>query len=232
MTGSRPTLVLFDIDGTLIVTARAGWRGMSHAFGVVHGRRDAMTGIPFAGRTDHAIVADALASIGQTPTAEAIAAVRDVYLATLPEELKRPSDEPSCILPGVERVLGELAARPDTVVGLLTGNFERGAALKLGHFGLWTRFPFGAFGDHHRDRPDLMPVAIARARATGVPVTDDWRIVVVGDTPNDVECAHAHGAQAIAVATGHYDRAALEGTGAEVVVETLEELGSGLELTL
>jgi phosphoglycolate phosphatase-like HAD superfamily hydrolase len=185
-----------------------------------------MEGIPFAGRTDCAIVGDALSSIGQAPTPGAIAAVRDAYLQVLPEELRRPSDEPSCVLPGVAALLADLSTTAGTHVGLLTGNFERGAALKLGHFGLWTAFPFGAFGDAQRDRPDLLPLAIARAQQAGVPVASDWRIVVVGDTPHDVACAHAHGACAVAVATGHYDRHALTATGADIVVGTLAELTS------
>ncbi len=110
-------------------------------------------------------------------------------------------------------------------VGLLTGNFEPGARIKLGHFDLWRRFRFGAFGDDHLDRRALVPVAIARAREAGVPAVADGRVVVIGDTPLDVDCARAHGARAVAVATGPFNRAALEATGADVVVNTLVEAG-------
>jgi phosphoglycolate phosphatase len=86
---------------------------------------------------------------------------------------------------------------------------------------LWRRFRFGAFGDQHIDRRALVPVAIERARARGVDVS---HVVVIGDTPLDVDCAHAHGARAVAVATGEYSRDDLAATGAEIVTDTLESL--------
>lgn len=125
------------------------------------------------------------------------------------------------MLPGVLELLDALAARADAAVGLLTGNFVRGARIKLGHFSLWDRFVLGAFGDDHVDRRDLVPVAIKEAEGLGlVPA----RVVVIGDTPLDIDCAHAHGATAVAVATGSYSREALMNAGADIAVETLAEL--------
>jgi phosphoglycolate phosphatase-like HAD superfamily hydrolase len=109
-------------------------------------------------------------------------------------------------------------------VGLLTGNYRRGAAIKLGHFGLWERFAFGAFGDAHADRRHLVPVAIAEAeRALGVRIPPA-RVVVIGDTPLDVDCAHAHGAVAVAVGTGPFSTAELAASNPDLVLETLEDL--------
>ena len=108
-------------------------------------------------------------------------------------------------------------------LGLLTGNFARGAAIKLGHFGLFERFAFGAFGDDHVDRRDLVPVALDAARRSGVHVESPARVVIIGDTPLDVECAHAHGARAVAVATGPFSPTDLERAGADLILETLED---------
>jgi phosphoglycolate phosphatase-like HAD superfamily hydrolase len=222
-------VVLFDIDGTLVQTSRAGVRGMNAAFAELHGRVDALDGVPIAGRTDRAIVSDAFRATGLEPTAEAITALRDAYVRHLAVEIRRPATSAFGVLPGVLALLDQMAAaRPKVPVGLLTGNFEQGAAVKLGHFDLWRRFPFGAFGDDHLDRRDLVPVACDRGRAAGLEMTPT-RMVIIGDTPLDVDCAHAHGAVAVAVATGLYSAAALCDAGADLVVETLEALAADAE---
>jgi phosphoglycolate phosphatase-like HAD superfamily hydrolase len=223
MSRHAPTLVLFDIDGTLILSGRAGVRALNRALAQMYGRADVLDGIPVAGRTDRAIVTDALVDVGVEPTPAAIDAVRHAYLATLPEELARPVRDPSGVLGGVPALLDELDRRADLRVGLLTGNFEQGAEMKLKHFQLWHRFGFGAFGDDHLDRRDLVPVAIARAIGAP-PFRDACRVVVIGDTQLDIDCARAHGACAIAVATGGSSRAQLEAAGADVVVDSLAEL--------
>lgn len=217
-------LVLFDIDGTLVLTGRAGVRALDRALFDVLGHRHALEGIPIAGRTDRAIVTDALNAVGVGVTDELVLMIRDAYCGHLGEEVDRDSPHPKLILPGVAGALDALAplqARGDVAVGLLTGNFARGAEIKLGYFDLWRRFAFGAFGDHHVDRRDLVPLAIDAARAAGAGSFAPTEAVIVGDTPADVDCAHAHGAKAIAVATGTYDEAALRKTGAEVVVSDL-----------
>ena len=221
---SRPAMVvLFDIDGTLVQTSGAGVRGMTAAFVELHGVADALAGVAIAGRTDRVIVSDAFERAGLEPTAEAIDRLREAYIRHLSIEISRPATGAFGVLPGVHALLSRLAAAGAAPVGLLTGNFERGAAVKLGHFDLWQRFAFGAFGDDHLDRRDLVPVACARCREAGFEVTPA-RLVIIGDTPLDVDCAHAHGAAAVAVATGLYGVDALRATGADLVVETLEAL--------
>jgi phosphoglycolate phosphatase-like HAD superfamily hydrolase len=216
-------VVLFDIDGTLVQTARAGVRGMNAAFVELHGRADALDGVAIAGRTDRAIVSDAFRAAGIAPTAEAIEALRDAYVRHLDIEIRRPAAGAFGVLPGVNALLDRLAAGPGVPVGLLTGNFARGAAIKLAHFDLWRRFAFGAFGDDHLDRRDLVPVAGDRCREAGLEVTPA-RMIIIGDTPLDIDCARVHGAVAVAVATGLYTCQTLRDAGADVVVETLEEL--------
>jgi phosphoglycolate phosphatase-like HAD superfamily hydrolase len=217
-----PWLVLFDIDGTLVHTLGAGVRAMNRAFNLIHGRGDALDRVPIAGRPDRAIVTEALAGIGVEPTDERILAIADGYFAELPAELRRVSGDGSGVLPGVVPLLDWMDARPDFETGLLTGNFETGAAIKLAHFDLWRRFRFGAFGDAHLSRRDLVPVAMARAREAGVDVPIS-RVIVIGDTPLDVDCAHAHGALAIGVATGTYTTDDLARAGANLVLSSLEE---------
>jgi phosphoglycolate phosphatase-like HAD superfamily hydrolase len=222
MTGS--TLLLFDIDGTLLLSGRAGVRGLSLAIERLYGRREALDGVAMAGRTDRAIVIEALRGIGREPDDAEIRRVRDVYCECLATEIHRPVEHFCGVLPGVGPLLDALDARTDVAVGLLTGNFERGAAIKLGHFDLARRFAFGAFGDEHVDRRDLVPVALARAGAhRGGAAVAPTRVVVIGDTPLDVDCAKAHGARAVGVATGPFDAAALASAGADLVLDTLED---------
>ena len=218
------TLVLFDIDGTLISSGRAGVRGMNRSFEREFGVTGALDDIVIAGRTDRAIVIEALTRAGQVADDAAIARVRDAYCQDLPVALADPGSRRMGIMPGVLPLLDRLETRADVVIGLLTGNFVRGAEIKLGHFGLWSRFAFGAFGDHHTSRRDLVPAAVDAAVVAGHPRFDLSRIIVIGDTPLDVDCAHAHGARAVAVATGPFSHADLAATGAAHVVTTLEEL--------
>jgi len=218
-------VVLFDIDGTLVQTARAGVRGMNAAFAELHGRADALGGVPIAGRTDRAIVSDAFRAAGLHPSDDAIMALRDAYVRHLEVEIRRPAAGAFGVLPGVEPLLDWLARGSTAPVGLLTGNFARGAAIKLSYFDLWRRFAFGAFGDDHLDRRDLVPVACERCRDAGL-VVSPASLIIVGDTPLDIDCAHAHGALAVAVATGLYSADVLREAGADLVVETLEALAS------
>jgi phosphoglycolate phosphatase-like HAD superfamily hydrolase len=220
---SNSILVLFDIDGTLIQSGRAGVRGMNLAFAQLYGRPQALQGVLVAGRTDRAIVAEAMRGIGVEPTDEAIAGLRDAYFANLKVELHRVVAEPSGILPGVTTLMDRLEARRDVVVGLLTGNFHGGAIIKLGHFNLWHRFRLGSFGDEHFDRRALVPVAIERARGAGLDISRPEQVVIIGDTPLDVDCARANGSRSLAVATGLYDLVTLGATGADLVLQTLED---------
>jgi len=212
-------IVLFDIDGTLITSGRAGARGMDAAFHALYGVTHALNGVSLAGRTDHAIVSDVLRAIGQEPTRESVRVLRDAYLEHLPREMAVPHPD-NRVLPGVHAVLDALATRDDVAVGLLTGNFERGAAIKLGHFDLWRRFAFGAFGDDHLDRRDLVPLALTAAARTGAQVSAS-QVVVIGDTPLDIDCARHHSVRSVAVATGMFSCDEL--CDADLVLETLED---------
>ena len=130
----------------------------------------------------------------------------DGYLARLPAELHHPG---AAVLPGVPTLLETAAARPDITQALLTGNVRRAARVKLAHHGLWEFFPFGAFADDSELRNDLGPHALRRAREhPGVTFPAD-RVWIIGDTPHDIACGRAIGANTLAVATGGHSVAAL-----------------------
>jgi phosphoglycolate phosphatase len=216
-------LVLFDIDGTLVLTGRAGVRGMNRALQDVFGRAEGLDGIPVAGRTDWAILVDAVRRYGRELDEGLLQDLRARYVAALAEEIQHRGDGRKEVLPGIPPLLETLSRRTDVAIGLVTGNFVRGAEVKLGHFDLWRYFRFGGFGDDAADRNRLVPFAIDRARACGVPELPMRDVIVIGDTPADVACAHAVGATAVAVATGGSSVDELRATGAEFVFEDLTD---------
>lgn len=215
-------ILLFDIDGTLVDTGGAGLRAFARVLNENFGTSEALMGIPLAGRTDRAILADALARVApdHEPDDGWLLEFAERYVVALAEELEVASSRKR-LLPGVVEALDHAAASHGVHLALLTGNFRRGAEIKLGHFGIWDRFAFGAYGDDSADRNDLFPVAMARAREAGLDVSDPRDVVIIGDTPHDVACARSGGALAVGVTTGPYDRASLEAAGADVVIDDL-----------
>jgi len=230
-------LILFDIDGTLLRTHGAGMRALEDAGREVVGPHFSAAGIDFAGAIDPVILARMLARAGLDPTPDAIGAIRRRYPAHLARHLtlRPPSaqgeafgEKTSGPLPGVHTLLRRLASeRPHITRGLLTGNFEEGARLKLAHCGIdHDAFPIRVYGDDspHSDpcREHLPPVALARfARTTGRPIAPD-RVLIIGDTTHDIGCAKAHGLRSLGVTTGGHTRDRLEAAGADRVLDTLE----------
>jgi phosphoglycolate phosphatase len=223
-------LVLFDIDGTLVLTGGAGLRAMNRALQQVLGHDDGLNGIPVAGRTDWAILADAVQRGGRSLNQPLFDALRAAYLHHLVVEVEQPGHGVKAVMPGVRELLDALEAREDVFLGLLTGNFEEGARIKLGHFDLWRYFPCGAFGGDAADRNALVPFAVDRARACGLPNIGAADVIVVGDTPHDVTCARAAGAVPVAVATGGYSVEQLRETGAGIVFQDLSDTHAFLKL--
>jgi phosphoglycolate phosphatase len=199
------TLVLFDIDGTLLSAAGAGRRAIHAAL------REVFGGVGpddywFDGKTDPQIVRDLMRGEGHDDDdiTRRLPLVLDRYVDRLEVELADPSYQPS-LYPGVAALLDALEARDDIVLGLLTGNVEAGASAKLKAVGLDPqRFVVGAFGSDDARRPALPAIAVERARAKfGIDPRGE-AVVVIGDTPADVACGSGIGARAIAVATGRY----------------------------
>lgn len=221
-------LLLFDIDGTLVLTGGAGKRAMDRAFETVFGVADAFTAVSMAGRTDRWLVEQALAHHGLEPTADRLDRFRTEYLATLESTMHEPGAGRRGLMPGVPLVLAQLAARSSTHLALLTGNYEAGARIKLTHFGLWDHFAWGAFGDDHAERDALARAAVAMAPARGVTLDAPSHAVVIGDTPHDVACARAAGARVIAVATGGHSIDDLRACDPDLALEDLRDVDAVL----
>lgn len=223
-------LVLFDVDGTLVLTGGAGVRAMTRACEELIGHSHALEGIAVAGRTDWIILHETLGRIGRDLDDELFASLRDRYLEYLQHEILKPGRGVHGVMPGIRELLEELHTRDDAFLGLLTGNFERGARIKLEHFDLWHYFRCGAFGDDAPDRNALVPFAVERARQRGLPDSSPERTIVVGDTPHDVACARAVGAVPVAVATGGFSMEQLRSSGADIVFSDLTDRESFLRL--
>lgn len=216
-------LVLFDIDGTLIDSGGAGIRSLNAAMRELYSVDEAFGGVSMAGRTDVEIIRGALVGHGMPDGDGAVPAMMDAYVRHLVREIDNKMRH---VMPGIMETLRELSAAEGVALGLLTGNIERGARVKLEPFGLNEFFPFGAFGSDHEDRDMLLPVATGRFRELYGADISYSDCMVVGDTPRDVRCAAVHGARSAAVATGPYGYEALLETGADIVLRTV----SGAEL--
>ena len=223
-------LILFDIDGTLVLTGRAGLRAMNRACADVVGHDNALDGVEFAGRTDWSILNDVMRKHDKPLDRPLLDRLSRRYTAHLAEEIQLPGKGVKDVMPGIRELLDALWRRDDVALGLLTGNFVDGARIKLEYFDLWKYFPCGAFGDDSANRNDLVPVAVRRARECGVPPVEPSRVIVVGDTPNDVECARVAGATPVAVATGSYSVEQLRATGADIVFTDLSDTAAFLDL--
>jgi len=219
-----PTLLLFDIDGTLITTGGAGYRAMKRAVEIVCGVDRAMDGVATAGRTDRIILRDAMQALDGRPlTDDLLERIRVVYCDLLATELERTGGGPG-VLPGVRELLTRLTGLTEYHLALLTGNFWQSAQIKLGYHQLWRFFEWGAFGQDAVERNDLLPVALSRHQARTGATIAARDVVIVGDTPHDAGVAIAGGARSVCVATGQYDRAALEQAGADVVFHDLSDV--------
>jgi phosphoglycolate phosphatase-like HAD superfamily hydrolase len=219
------TVLLFDIDGTLVLTGGAGGRAMTRAFEDLYGIPNGFEGIPFNGRTDSWIVSRAAAA--HEIDAAALSRFKPRYLDYLAEELHKPGPRKG-VMPGINPLLDALAQRDDVFVALLTGNYELGARLKLEHFDLWHYFACGAFGDTTHDRNGLLSEALERVSACGGPQAAPADTVIIGDTPLDVAVAVTGGARSIAVATGSHTTDELQASGADVVFQDLSDLAAVL----
>ncbi len=227
-------LVLFDIDGTLLLTPGAGRRAITSAMADRMIDSEVWQRIRFDGKTDPQIVREMLAAAGDAGAddPEAIEAILTRYVDLLEAELARTAGS-TRLLPGVSALLDRLDQEADVILGLLTGNVVRGAGLKLRSGGLDpARFRVGAYGSDSPHRPDLPAIAVERAAPFFGQVPAGDMVVIIGDTPADVTCGNAIGARAVAVATGSYDLAALRAAGARHAFEDLADTDTVLEALL
>jgi phosphoglycolate phosphatase-like HAD superfamily hydrolase len=216
-----PRILLFDIDGTLVSTGGAGAVAWRQAFEELHGIPADIGEFTDAGMTDPDVGAKTFeAVLHRKPTPHEMAQLLQRRLEHLPEAVAASTKYR--VLPGVPERLRQLS-RDGHLLGLITGNGDGAAFIKLARGDLMRWFTFGAYASAGVDRPGIVRRAVERAEAAvGQDLPND-RIYVIGDTPLDIDAAHAVGCTAIGVATGHYDAAALRDAGADHVLETLEE---------
>ena len=227
-------LVLFDIDGTILLTAGAGRRAIVAALADEVKDPSAFSQIRFDGKTDPQIVAEMLAAAGEPEPRESprVQAVCRRYVGLLARELELPTSR-TTLMPGVPALLTRLEEEPGVVLGLLTGNVAEGAALKLRSGGIAPeRFRVGAYGSDAAHRPDLAPIAARRAKPLFGRVPSGAEVVIIGDTPADIACGACIGARAIGVATGSYSVADLAACGPHAVFEDLSRTDSVVDAIL
>jgi phosphoglycolate phosphatase len=213
-------LVLFDVDGTLLSTGGAGARAWAQAFVDLHGIEGDVERFSESGMTDPEVVRRTFrGTIGRAATERELALLMMRYLKRLPDEVAvSPGYR---IMPGVTQLLEDLS-EAGTLLGLVSGNIEGAARIKIARGGLGRFFPFGGYGTDSADRASLTEAAIQRACTMHGHDLDRTRVLVVGDTPHDVAAAHSVGAVSVGVATGASSVHELSDAGADHVLATLE----------
>ena len=223
------TLLLFDIDGTLLDTRGAGAGALLDATEQVLGLpRNEVPTLDLAGATDGSVIRKLFEDAGLPLDTTRVEAFRECYLGCLEARLSH-ADFPGRLLLGVTSLLERLATDSRLSLGLLTGNWRQGARLKLERFGIHGYFADGGFGDDGEHRNDLGPVAVRRMEAAAGRAFPADRVIVIGDTPKDIACAHAMGARCLAVATGMFTHELLTPFQSWKVMHSLEDTESVIE---
>jgi phosphoglycolate phosphatase-like HAD superfamily hydrolase len=220
-------LLLWDIDGTLVLSGGAGMRALQTALRNVFGIEGSLADIDFGGRTDPWIMRQVFLKFDLPATPENFARYFEGYIAALPTELANPQAR---VLPGVREILDAVVAHGGIAQGVLTGNMRRGAQAKLEHHGLWGYFAFGAFADDSEHRNELGPHAVRRAlerHGVNFAADDVW---IIGDTPHDIACGKSIGARTLAVATGASTIDRLRAHQPTAVLENLADTAAVLRL--
>lgn len=222
----KPTVLLFDIDGTLITTGGVGKRALERVFDEAFGRGDVFREFRLDGMTDRAIVRAGLLAAGRPATGEEIDRVLAAYVEILEREVARADPREYRLHAGMQQAVDEARSHGHIALGLGTGNIREGARVKLTRVGIYHRFSFGGFGSDHEDRTELIRIGAERGAARlGVPLAE-CRVVVIGDTPKDVAAAKGIGAEAVGVATGHFSVEQLARAGADRAFRDLDERGA------
>lgn len=195
-------LVLFDIDGTLVRTGGAGVKAFAQAFRTEFGISEGTERLNFSGRTDVSLVREFFTQNQIEPSTENFRRFFDTYIFWLQKQIVECTGGLCLGVAEFYAALQSLAQPP--LIGLLTGNIQRGAQIKLRHYDLWDKFVFGAFADDHEDRDQIAAIALQRGsdRLGGALLGEE--VLVIGDTPLDVRCGRAIGAKVLAVATGNF----------------------------
>lgn len=202
-------VVFWDIDGTLLATARAGVGALEYAAEQITGRSADLSRLHTAGLTDHEVAEAVLRHLRELPTPQSCAALLGLYEERLPSALECG---PGQALPGAAEALAHLRDHPQVLSLLLTGNTAAGARAKLTRYGLAGLCEQGAFCQPTEDRAAIARRALALSiDLLGHEPSPD-SVYVIGDTPSDVACGKGIGARTVAIASGHYSAAELADT--------------------
>lgn len=214
-------LLLFDIDGTLILTGGAGAKALNQAFRQLFDIDDAMQGVSPHGKTDPAIIREVFAVHGLGPAdSDSIQHILDLYVDALREQVR--ICDAYRVLPGIQNFLSTYADRPGLSLGLATGNIERGARIKLEPGDLNRYFRFGGFGSDFESRPALVQCAMEKGRNGCSAAVSPDNVFVIGDTPLDIYAGRKGGFKTVGVATSTYSTRDLEAAGADLVMNDFE----------
>lgn len=221
-------LYLFDIDGTLVTAHGAGRLSLTRALEATFGTAGPVEHYDFRGKTDPQIVIDLMTAAGVSEDVihSRLGGCFDAYVRHLDALIE--DGHPVDMMPGIAVVVRALSFRQDAFVGLLTGNIEAGARTKLRPTGLLPLFRVGAYGSDDADRRRLPAIARARARALMHREFPFPSITIIGDTPLDVDCAHACGARAVVVATGQHTVDELAACAPDLVFSDFSNVGAAL----
>ncbi len=218
-------VLLFDIDGTLIRAGGAGKEALVHTLRQLHAIEEPQVNIQFGGRTDQSICRELFGLHGLPWTSESGLEFLEVYTEHFRQSLQIQAP---ILLPGVKPLLEQLKQLNRHDMGLLTGNMERSAKLKLNAFSLWPYFDFGGFGDHHEDRSEIAGDAFRKASLRHPKGLQGHEVLIIGDTAADVRCARAIGADVLIVGTGPVPKESIEEAKPDYYCDDL----SGLESIL
>ncbi len=215
-------LFLFDIDGTLLLTHGVGRQAVETALARVLGHAVDTEPVSFSGKTDPQIFGEILAMLGvpEGRRPALLLSIADAYRDEMERALPHADVR---LLPGARHAVETLAARPDALLGLVTGNLEPLAYQKLARVGLAQYFPFGAFGSDSAHRPDLPALAVQRAAQHGGHTFSGHDVVILGDTEHDIACGRGIGAFAVGVCTGRFGRDELAPHGPDLLLDSLED---------
>lgn len=214
------TLLLWDIDGTLLSAKGAGRAALCEALANSFGIASDLSHIDMYGRTDRWIFRQMLTYFKLESSIGNFQLLEENYMKALPKHLESKGIS---LLPGVREIVSQGLKRDDVAQGLLTGNLRRGARIKLSPYGLWDDLPFGAFADDSEDRNELPPHALRRATEdTGHHFTPE-RVWVIGDTPHDIACGRHNSLRTLAVATGRHSTAQLDAEQPTALLENLSD---------
>lgn len=226
----RKKLILFDIDGTLILTGGVAARSMAESVSEVLGMPISWKISDFIGNTDRSIIHTLLHRSGARESLidEMTEQVLTLYLDKLKANLYK--DGVVTVLPGVRKLLKILSEDDQFALGLVTGNIVAGAQIKLSVKNLFGYFPIGAFGDDAINRDHLPPIAIQRAEKYYHHFFKNEDIWIVGDSVNDIYCAHSNHLKSLAVASGHMSRVELETSHPTAIMSDLSDVNRVIEI--